>query len=428
MNKPVNSEKAFHEAVKLMPGGVNSPVRAFRGIAGHPLFISSARGSHLFDIDQNEYIDYCLSWGVSIYGHSHAEIIKSAREALDKGSTFGAPTLAENGLAGHVIAMVPSIEKVRLVSSGTEAVMSAVRLARGYTGRPMIVKFDGCYHGHSDGMLISAGSGLSEIFSSQSQGITVNTMKDTISVPFNDADILQQVFEKHGHAIAAIITEPVPANMGLILPEPGYLSFLKQLAHRYGALLIFDEVITGFRASKGGMQGYFNVIPDLTVLGKIIGGGFPMAAYGGPSGIMDMVAPSGNVYQAGTLSGNPVAVAAGARTLELLNSQGFYEKYLLKAQSLEKELLLLQDKYPVVVNSLGGMFSIFFSTSKPTNYNEVKETDVSRFPDFYNKLLSGGVYFSPGYFETNFISAAHSENDFERTADVLNKTLRSMYN
>lgn len=428
MNNTVNSDKAFQDALKLMPGGVNSPVRAFRGIASHPLFISSARGSHLLDIDRNEYIDYCLSWGVSIHGHSHPEIIKSAKEALDKGSTFGAPTLAENDLAAHVISMVPSIEKVRLVNSGTEAVMSAVRLARAYTGRNLILKFDGCYHGHSDGMLISAGSGLSEIFSSQSLGITGNTLKDTISVPFNDPDSLEQVFEKHGQNMAAVITEPVPANMGLILPEPGFLSFLRQLAHHYGALLIFDEVITGFRIAKGGMQEYYNVIPDLTVLGKIIGGGFPMAAYGGPSEIMDLIAPSGNVYQAGTLSGNPVAVTAGNTALELLNSKDFYEMHLAKYQKLEKELLILQDKYPISVNSLNGMFSIFFSTSKPINYSEVKGTDVSRFPEFYNKLLAGGIYFSPGYFETNFISAAHSEKDFEKTANILNKTLKSMYN
>jgi glutamate-1-semialdehyde 2,1-aminomutase len=427
MNNPVNSEKAFREALRLMPGGVNSPVRAFRGIASHPLFFSSAGGSHLFDIDQNEYIDYCLSWGVSVHGHSHAEIVKSAHLALDRGSTFGAPTLAENGLAGQIISMVPSIEKVRLVNSGTEAVMSAVRLARAYTGRSLVVKFDGCYHGHSDGMLIAAGSGVSELFSSQSLGITDNTMKDTLSVPFNDLDILEQVFEKHGNKIAAIITEPVPANMGLILPEPGFLSELKSIAHHDGALLIFDEVITGFRPARGGVQEYFNVIPDLTVLGKIIGGGFPVAAYGGPSEIMDMIAPSGNVYQAGTLSGNPVAVAAGASALELLNEQGFYEKYLLNFRKFEKELLLLPDKYPVSVSSLNGMFSLFFNKTKPTNYGEVKQGDISRFPEFYNSLLSGGIYFSPGYFETNFISSAHTDTDFERTLEVLNNTLKSMY-
>jgi glutamate-1-semialdehyde 2,1-aminomutase len=423
-----NSQMAFGEALKLMPGGVNSPVRAFRGISGHPVFISSAHGSHLRDIDRNVYIDYCLSWGVSIHGHSHAEIIKSAREALDKGSTFGAPTLAENGLARHVISMVPSIEKVRLVNSGTEAVMSAVRLARAYTGRNLILKFDGCYHGHSDGMLIAAGSGLSELFSSQSLGITENTLKDTISVPFNNNDILEQVFEKHGKNIAAIITEPVPANMGLVLPEPGFLSFLQHLAHHYGSLLIFDEVITGFRGARGGMQEYFHIMPDLTILGKIIGGGFPMAAYGGPSEIMDLVAPSGNVYQAGTLSGNPVAVAAGCTALELLNPEGFYENFLLRTVKFKEELLRLQEKYPVSVNFLNGMFSVFFSKSKPTNYQEVRETDASRFPEFYNKLLESGIYFSPGYFETNFISAAHSANDFEQTVTVLNKILKSMYN
>jgi glutamate-1-semialdehyde 2,1-aminomutase len=427
MNNPVNSERAYREALHLMPGGVNSPVRAFRGIARHPLFISSARGSHLFDIDQNEYIDYCLSWGVSIHGHSHAEIVKCAHLALDKGSTFGAPTLAENGLAGLITGMVPSIEKVRLVSSGTEAVMSAVRLARGYTGRSLILKFDGCYHGHSDGMLIAAGSGVSEIFSSQSLGITDNTMKDTLSVPFNDTEILEQLFEKHGHSIAAVITEPVPANMGLILPETGFLSFLKELAHHYGALLIFDEVITGFRSARGGMQEYYGVIPDLTVLGKIIGGGFPMAAYGGPAEIMDLIAPSGYVYQAGTLSGNPVAVAAGTRALEMLNEPGFHEKLKLHLHDFEKELLLLPDKYPVTVNCLEGMFSIFFSRTKPTNYNEVKLTDVALFPEFYNQLLAGGIYFSPGYFETNFVSAVHSRTDFERTLYILNQTLKSIY-
>jgi glutamate-1-semialdehyde 2,1-aminomutase len=428
MKNTINSEQAFQEALKLMPGGVNSPVRAFRGIAGHPLFISSAHGSHLRDIDKNVYIDYCLSWGVSIHGHSHAEIIKSAHEALDKGSTFGAPTLAENGLAAHIISMVPSIEKIRLVNSGTEGVMSAVRLARAYTGRNLILKFDGCYHGHSDGMLISAGSGLSEIFSSQSIGITDNTMKDTISVPFNDTDILGQVFERHGQNIAAIITEPVPANMGLILPETGFLTFLKELAHHHGSLLIFDEVITGFRPAKGGMQEFYKVMPDLTILGKIVGGGFPMAAYGGPAEIMDLVAPSGNVYQAGTLSGNPVAVAAGDKALELMNTEGFYENFFLKTEEFEKELHLLEDRFPVTVNSLNGMFSLFFSRSKPANYMEVRETDVSKFPEFYNKLLADGIYFSPGYFETNFLSTAHTKNDFDQTISILNKTLKSMFN
>jgi glutamate-1-semialdehyde 2,1-aminomutase len=427
MNHPVNSEIAFREALALMPGGVNSPVRSFRGISGHPLFISRARGSKIHDIDANEYIDYCLSWGVCIHGHAHPEILNAARAAIEQGSSFGAPTLSETRLASLVISMVPSIEKLRLVSSGTEAVMSAVRLARAFTERTLIVKFDGCYHGHSDGMLISAGSGLSGIFSSNSRGITENTMRDTLSIPFNDTDSLLQTFEKHGRNIAAVIVEPVPANMGLVLPEYSFLATLSRITKRYGALLIFDEVITGFRIAMGGAQEHYQIIPDLTILGKIIGGGFPMAAYGGSAEIMDLIAPAGDVYQAGTLSGNPVAVAAGIATLEMLKQPGYYEEYFAKTSSFEKEMARVREKYPVSVNSLNGMFSLFFSKTNPKNFQDVKETDVSRFPDFYKKLLTGGVYLSPGYFETSFVSTAHSENDFQKTLDAIYSSLKTIY-
>lgn len=427
MNKPVNSERAFHEALSLMPGGVNSPVRAFRGIAKHPLFMASAHGSSLFDIDANEYTDYCLSWGVCIHGHAHPGIIKAAHDALENGSSFGTPTLAETRLAGLIASMVPSIEKVRLVNSGTEAVMSAVRLARAFTGRRLILKFDGCYHGHSDGMLISAGSGLSGILSSNSRGITENTMMDTLSIPFNNTDSLLHAFEKHGLEIAAVIVEPVPANMGLILPEPSFLSVLRQITEQNRVLLIFDEVITGFRIARGGAQEYFQIRPDLTILGKIIGGGFPIAAYGASAEIMDMISPAGDVYQAGTLSGNPVAVAAGIAALELLDQPGFYENYLTKSRSLGKDLMLLREKFPVSVNSLNGMFSLFFNPTAPKNYQEVKKTKVSKFPDLYNKLLLGGVYLSPGYFETSFVSTAHSSADFHKTMDVLYNALREIY-
>jgi len=423
----INSEKAFIEALEIMPGGVNSPVRAFNGIYKHPLFIFKARASSLFDIDNNKYIDYCLSWGVCIHGHAHEKILEAANSAMSHGTSFGAPTLSETTLAKLIVSMVPSIEKLRLVSSGTEAVMSAVRLARGYTGRSLILKFDGCYHGHSDGMLISAGSGVSGLLNSNSKGVTGNIMKDTLSIPFNDIEALEKVFKKQGNKIAAIIVEPVPANMGLILPDPSFLSLLRQITIQYGALLIFDEVISGFRISGGGAQQFYNVIPDLTVLGKIIGGGFPIAAYGGPAYIMDLISPAGDVYQAGTLSGNPVATAAGIAALEILNKPRFYDEYFSNIRSFEKNLLSLQHKFPVTINFLNGMFSIFFADSIPKNYQEVKLTDISRFPEFYNNVLSAGVYLSPGYFETNFISTAHSIQDFERTIEVIINSLNKIF-
>jgi len=427
MNKPVNSEIAFREALNLMPGGVNSPVRAFKGIARHPFFISSAHGSSMVDIDDNEFTDYCLSWGVCIHGHAHNKVLEAVHKAVDKGSSFGAPTLNESRLASLVISMVPSIEKIRLVNSGTEAVMSAVRLARSYTGRSAVLKFDGCYHGHSDGLLVSAGSGLSGIYGSQSSGIPENILKNTISIPFNDTASFVQTIEKHGNDIAAVIVEPVPANMGLIIPEANFLTALRQITRHYGIVLIFDEVITGFRLAMGGAQEYFGISPDLTVLGKIIGGGFPMAAYGGSAAIMDLVSPSGDVYQAGTLSGNPVASAAGIATLEILKEPGFYDHFFEKTRLFGKELLTLQEKFPVSVNSLNGMFSVFFHKSAPKNFEEVKQTDQFKFPDFYNGLLSGGVYLSPGYFETSFISSVHSKTDFEKTSEVLYNSLKSIY-
>jgi glutamate-1-semialdehyde 2,1-aminomutase len=423
----INSENAFREALELMPGGVNSPVRAFRGISNHPLFMARGKGSHLYDIDDNEFIDYCLSWGVCIHGHAHEEILRATHNAIDLGTSFGAPTLPESRLARLIISMVPSIEKLRLVNSGTEAVMSAVRLARGFTGRSLVVKFDGCYHGHSDGMLISAGSGLTDIRTSNSLGITQNTLKDTLSIPFNDIDKVQKVFSENRNEIAAVILEPVPANMGLILPDPQFLTSLRQITKQFGALLIFDEVISGFRVTAGGAQQYFNVLPDLTVLGKIIGGGFPLAAYGGSSEIMNMVAPAGDVYQAGTLSGNPVAVAAGIAALEKIEDSAFNAVYHGKTKFFENELGRLGEKFPVSINYLNGMFSLFFTKSAPKNYTDVKQTDFSKFPVFYNRLLDSGVYFSPGYFESNFISTAHTGLDFENTIDALQSALKIIY-
>ncbi len=427
MKKPVHSASAYHEASRVLPGGVNSPVRAFHGIAEHPLFISHAGGSRITDIDGNEFIDYCLSWGVSILGHAHPDVIKAASDALRKGSSLGAPTKNETKLASLIISMIPSIEKVRLVNSGTEAVMSAVRLARGYTGRSVVVKFDGCYHGHSDGLLVSAGSGLGGQASSTSTGIPAGVIENTISIPFNDPALAEQVIRQHSDKIAAILLEPVPANMGLVLPEPGYLQFLREITKKYGILLIFDEVITGFRLARGGAQEYYEIEPDLTTVGKIVGGGFPLAAFGGRGDIMEQLAPEGPVYQAGTLSGNPVAVSAGIATLQILNQPGFYENNHRKTEGFFMGFNRLQHKYPVHINHLNGMFSLFFSEKPPRNFQDVKESNQSLFPGYYNNLLSNNIYFSPGYFETNFISMAHTNDELYHTLEVMEHALEGIF-
>lgn len=422
MNK---SEMYFESSKKLIPGGVNSPVRAFKSVGGTPPFINKGKGKWIYDIDNNKYIDFLSSWGPLILGHREKNVYKSVKKSLKKGFSFGAPTREEVELAELVVNSVPSIEKVRFVNSGTEAVMSALRLARAYTGKNKIIKFDGCYHGHSDSMLVSAGSGMVSIPSSK--GVPINFLKDTISIPFNSKEEVEKVFSEN-RDIAAVIVEPVPGNMGVVLPENGYLSFLRDITTRNGALLIFDEVITGFRLSLGGAQELFKIKPDITTLGKIIGGGFPVGAYGGLKEIMNMVAPSGEMYQAGTLSGNPVAMSAGIATLKQLNKKNFYhnlnktsEKFIEKLKESTKEL-------PVTINSIGSMFTVFFNEKSVNNYITASTSDLKKFRQYFHKLLDKGIYISPSQFECCFISKAFIEKDLDYAHDIILKAINEVIN
>lgn len=424
MISKTKSIEAFSEAVEFIPGGVNSPVRAFKQIDQQPLFIDSARGSSIIDIDGNEFIDYCLSWGVFVQGHSHPEMQKKLKDAIAKGTSFGAPTLLESAFAKRLTDYTPSMEKVRLVNSGTEAVMSALRLARGYTGRNIIVKFDGCYHGHADHLLVKSGSGVAETTNSSSSGIPKGIIDQTISVPFNNAHILEEIFHSHGNTIAAVIVEPVPANMGLIVPKPDFLTHIRNLCNRYGSLLIFDEVITGFRYALSSAQGVLNVEPDITCFGKIIGGGFSVGAYGASREIMAHVAPEGNVYQAGTLSGNPIAITAGLATLDIISSDGFYISLLEKASRFHVDLAHITDKYNITSHHYFNMFSLFFTDEPVRNYDDVQKSNHSRFAKFYLNLLDQGIYLAPSPFETNFISSAHSDEDLEKTLIAIEKSLK----
>ena len=420
------SIKAFKEAKRYIPGGVNSPVRAFSQLDGNPVFIRKSQGAYIEDIDNKKYIDYCLSWGVFIQGHNHPHVYEKTHEALKNGSSFGAPTLAETALAKRITGHYPSMEKVRLVNSGTEAVMSAIRLARAVTGRSIIVKFDGCYHGHSDSLLVNAGSGLAGIKNSSSRGITAAAVSHTISIPFNDSDALLNIFEKYGNDIAAIITEPVPANMGLIIPNSGYLTQMKELCQYYKSLLIFDEVITGFRFGLSGAQGWFNIKPNITCLGKIIGGGFPVGAYGASDEIMQQVAPLGEMYQAGTLSGNPVAVSAGLAAIELLEQPGFYEELNKKAAQFSDEVERITNRFGIRFHRMNSMFSFFFNSNSVKNYRDVTLSDMDKFKRFYLSMLEKGAYLSPSGYETNFISRAHSGEDLSKTAEALENTLKEL--
>lgn len=419
----IESKKAFEEAKKYLPGGVNSPVRAFTGVREYPLFIAKAEGSYIYDISGNKYIDFCQSWGVAIVGHAHEKVIKAVVEAAKKGTSYGAPTLYETELARMIIDSVPSIEKVRFVNSGTEAVMSAIRLARAYTKKDIIVKFDGCYHGHSDALLVSAGSGVTGIANASSDGVPAGFIKNTVSLPFNDIKRVEETFATLGSQIAAVIIEPVPANMGLIVPHTDFLLKLRELTTQYNALLIFDEVITGFRLSRGGAQAVLDILPDITTLGKIIGGGFPVGAYGASAKIMSLIAPDGPVYQAGTLSGNPVAVNAGISTLQLLDEKAYDELAFKSGRFLDK-LSSITKKYNITLNSYGNMFSIFFTDKKIENFEDVKITaNREFFALFYQGLLSQGVYFSPSLFETNFVSLAHDNDILDYTVNAVDKAL-----
>ncbi|MDD4970419.1 MAG: glutamate-1-semialdehyde 2,1-aminomutase [Paludibacter sp.] len=417
------SEKAYKEAVKYIPGGVNSPVRALKSVGAAPLFISRANGVTLTDVDGNEFIDFCLSWGVFILGHNHKKVNEAVKHAVDLGTSYGIPTLQETQLAKLLVESVPSLEKVRFVSSGTEAVMSAIRVARGFTKRNIIVKFDGCYHGHADHLLVSAGSGVAQLNASSSSGIPEDFTKYTLSLPFNDLESVKAVFEKHGDDIAAIIIEPVAANMGVIIPELSFLTELRTITKKYGALLIFDEVITGFRLSLGGAQERFGITPDLSTFGKIIGGGFPAAAFGGRNDIMAVLAPDGPVYQAGTLSGNPIAMASGIQTVQLLQQPGFYADLEAKSTLFIDGLKEIIKGKGIVLNHIGSMFTLFFSDHEIRNFEDVKNSDTERFARFFRALLNENVYISPSAYESNFISEAHTPEQLEKTLQTIKKVL-----
>lgn len=420
LNRSKSSE-AYREAVKYIPGGVNSPVRALRAVGETPLFIDHAKGVTLTDIDGNDYVDFCLSWGVFILGHAHPAVTAKVQEAVTRGTSYGIPTLQETTLARKVNRFIPSMERVRFVNSGTEAVMSAVRLARGYTGRNVIVKFIGCYHGHVDHMLVAAGSGVATMGASSSAGVPDSFVAYTACLPFNDKEAVADFFARRGEEVAAVIVEPVPANMGVVPARDGFLQFLRETTLRHGALLIFDEVITGFRLTAGGAQQLFGITPDLTTVGKIVGGGFPAAAFGGRADIMAMLAPDGPVYQAGTLSGNPVAMTAGAATLDLLAQEGVYDQLNDKAAWFIGELRRVLAPKGILVNAQGNMFTPFFvpgDTREVRDFDDVKRSDTGRFGRFFRHMLAHGIYFSPSQFETNFISIAHSREVLQHVVDI----------
>jgi glutamate-1-semialdehyde 2,1-aminomutase len=412
------SHDLFQHAQQHIPGGVNSPVRAFKGVGGDPVFIDRAAGPFLFDADGRRHIDYVGSWGPMILGHAHPEVIEAVAEAIGKGLSFGAPTEIESQMADRVCELVPSMDLVRMVSSGTEATMSAIRLARGFTGRDKIVKFEGCYHGHSDSLLVKAGSGALTLGEPSSPGVPASLAEHTLTLDYNRLDSVQTAFAELGDQIAGVIVEPVAGNMNCILPEPGFLEGLRSVCDRYGAVLIFDEVMTGFRVALGGAQGHYGVTPDLTTLGKVIGGGMPVGAFGGKGEIMAAIAPLGPVYQAGTLSGNPVAMAAGLKTLELLARPGFHEALAAKTQQLVSGMVAAASKAGIGLteNHLGGMFGIFFTEAERViDFAGTTACDQGRFKRFFHAMLERGVYLAPSAFEAGFVSAAHGETEIEAT-------------
>lgn len=413
----MNSE-ALQAAVKVFPGGVNSPVRAFKSVGGNPVFIQSAHGCHIVDVEGREYIDYVGSWGPMILGHADPDVIGAVCRAAANGLSFGAPTEGETVLAGLIKEAFPVIEKMRLVSSGTEATMSAVRLARGHTGRPLIIKCDGAYHGHADSLLVSAGSGVATLAIPGCPGIPDDIARNTLVVPFNDAAAVKACFESHRGMIAGIIVEPVCGNMGVVNPVAGYLEHLRQLCTDHGAILIFDEVMTGFRGCFGGVSGLTGIKPDLTCLGKIVGGGMPLAVYGGKAEIMGSIAPDGPVYQAGTLSGNPIAVAAGTATLRKIRADScFYLKLLARAEKLEKGLAAAADEngFRVVSNRFGSMLTMFFACAPVTDYESAKKSDTALFARWFREMLAEGIYLAPSQFEAGFVSAAHGDEEIDAT-------------
>ena len=419
----IKSSAAFNEAKKFMPGGVNSPVRSFSSVDSNPPFISHGKGSHIFDIDGNEYIDFVGSWGPLILGHAHPRIVNALKSAVERGTSYGAPTELETRLAQIVQKIFPSMQVMRMVNSGTEATMSALRVARGFTGREKILKFIGCYHGHSDSLLVKAGSGAATFGEPSSPGVTRGTAQDTITLPYNDLEAVEKIFAQCGEEIAAIIVEPVAGNMGLVPPKENYLRGLRDVTKKFGALLIFDEVMCGFRVALGGAQEKYHVVPDLTCLGKIIGGGLPCAAYGGREDIMRNVSPDGRIYQAGTLSGNPLAMTAGIETLTILLEENLTPKIIAQTSKLVDGIrkAALKSNVTIQTPQAGSMFGIFFSTKEVTNYDESAAANQTLFKKFFASMLEQGIYLAPSQFETLFMSAVHSDEDISRTIDATEK-------
>ncbi len=419
------SQELFEEARRYLPGGVDSPVRAFKAVGGNPLFIERGKGSRIYDVDGNEFIDYVCSWGPLILGHSHPQVVEALKRAAERGTSFGAPSELEVTLAKMISAAMPSIEMIRFVNSGTEATMSALRLARAFTGRDKIIKFAGGYHGHADGLLTKSGSGLATLSIPDSPGVPLSYAQNTLIASYNDTQAVEQLFQEHSEDIAAIILEPVAANMGVVPPRPGFLQELRELTHKFGALLIFDEVITGFRVAYGGAQALYSITPDLTCLGKIIGGGLPVGAYGGRREIMQMIAPIGPVYQAGTLSGNPLAMTAGIETIEVLSQLGVYRQLEHKASDLAEGIGKAATKAGISlqISRVSSLLTVFFTGGLVADYESAKQASTLQFNKFFHSLLAEGIYWPPSQFEAAFISSAHTDEDIQLTVRAAGKAL-----
>lgn len=419
INERIKSAAAFEQAQKVIPGGVNSPVRALKSVGTTPLFVKHAQGAYITDIDDNKFIDFCMSWGVFILGHNNERVSNAAIEAVGRGSSYGIPCLAETTLAEKVREAIPSMQRLRFVNSGTEATMSAIRVARGFTGRNILVKFEGNYHGHADHLLVAAGSGVANISNASSAGVPEGFVKYTTVLPYNDIDALKAYFKENGDKVAAVILEPVACNMGVVVPTEDFLRATREVTEKYGAVLIFDEVITGFRLSRGGAQQRFGITPDMTTVGKIVGGGFPAAAFGGREDIMKVLAPDGPVYQAGTLSGNPVAMAAGIETLTQLAQPDFYSNLEEKSNDFISRLEKIIEGKDIQLNRCGSMFTLFFNSKPVNNFQDTKRSDQERFARYFRSMLSKGIYVSPSQFEGNFISHTH-------TPEILDYVLQSI--
>ncbi len=424
-----NSRSFFNKAQKVIPGGVNSPVRACKSVGCDPLFVKKALGSKIIDVDNNEFIDFVCSWGPMILGHNHPKVVSAIQQALENGTSYGAPTPLEIELAEMVISAYPAMDMVRFVSSGTEATMSAIRLARGYTGKKVVVKFDGCYHGHADSFLVQAGSGVITLGIPGSPGVPDDIVKNTVSIPYNDFETLEKTLTDKSLEIACVIIEPVAGNMGVVLPAEGFLKKLRELTAQHNIVLIFDEVINGFRLALGGAQSRYSIAPDMTCLGKIIGGGLPVGAYGGKKEIMSQIAPEGPVYQAGTLSGNPLAMAAGIATLQLLGAPGFYDRLETKADSFAGELQMLADKYlpgETTLNRVGSMMTTFFTEGPVVDFKSAMKSDTERYGRFYREMLMSGIWLAPSQFEAAFISDAHSQEDLAQALEMTESSFKKI--